>query len=155
MNWTSANIPSQKNKIAVITGANAGIGRETTRALSNKGAEIVMAVRTVAKGQKVADAVQNGIQSLSNRFVHGAADALTDIVMESPEMGAMPGLRAATDPQAKGGDYYGPGGFMGMRGYPEAKKPAKSADNEVLAQGLWERSAELTGVQYSAFQIGS
>lgn len=310
MKWTTTNIPSQKNKITIITGANAGIGRETTRALSSRGAEIVMAVRNVAKGEKVAatirsvqpdatlhvmeldlskldsvrsfaaeflasfdqldllinnagvydngkglkttedgfallmgvnhlghfaltglllerllatpqsrvvtvtsgahrggkidldnfhtvaaaangaygdsklanmlftlelqrklalinantisiaagtgatksDAVQKGIQSISKRFVRSVADVVTDILMLSSAEGALPSLRAATDPQAKGGDYYGPGGFMGMRGYPTVTQPAKSADNDALAQGLWVRSVELTGVQYAAFQ---
>jgi NAD(P)-dependent dehydrogenase (short-subunit alcohol dehydrogenase family) len=307
MNWTPADIPSQKNRIAIVTGASAGIGAETARLLAQKGADVIMAVRNIEKGGTVADAirsehpdaklhvmeldlsvidsirafataylasydqldllinnagvysngkdakttadgfalvmgvnhlghyaltglvldrllstpssrvvtvssgahgggkinldtfhtveagernaygdsklanilftlelqrkfelinamtisvaagpgttksdaVQNLIQSQKNRFMRIAADTLTNIVMESPEMGAMPSLRAATDPQVKGGDYYAPGGFMGVRGYPKSKKPAKSTDNEALAQGLWDRSAELTGVDFA------
>lgn len=99
-------------------------------------------------GATKSDAVQELIQSRSNRFVRGALDALTNIVMEPPAMGAMPLLRAATDPQAIGGAYFGPAGFMGMRGYSAMKEPAKSADNLALAQGLWVRSAELTDITY-------
>lgn len=33
-------------------------------------------------------------------------------------MGALPQIRAAVDPGVKGGEYYGPGGFGEMKGYP-------------------------------------
>lgn len=309
MTWTSSDIPTQKGKIAVITGANAGIGRETTRILASKGVEVVMAVRNVTKGKNVADAIrtgqaaatlhvmeldlsklasvhsfataflekfnqlnilinnagiytsgksaktteqgfarmmginhlghfaltglllerllttpqsrivtvssgahragkidldnfhtveaaqrgayansklanmlfmlelqrklvhinadtvsiaagpgptktdgaQAGIQSIPNPFLRRVVDSLTDRLMESSDKGAMPSLRAATDSQAKGGDYFGLSGFMGMRGYPVAQKPAKSANDKGLAQDLWKRSATLTEIQYTAF----
>lgn len=51
MNWTAANIPSQDGKIAIVTGANSGLGEETSRVLAQKGAYVVMAVRSIAKGQ--------------------------------------------------------------------------------------------------------
>lgn len=41
---------------------------------------------------------------------------LMRIMMQGAAMGALPTLRAAVDPQVKGGDYYGPGGFMEQRG---------------------------------------
>lgn len=106
-------------------------------------------------GPTKTDGAQNGIQSISNRFLRGAADALTDVIMLTSEEGATPVLRAATEPQAKGGEYYTLGGFMSMRGNPVAKEPAKSANDPALAKGLWQRSAELTGVEYSALQGGT
>ena len=101
-------------------------------------------------GATKSDAVHAAIESISNGLLRLAADMLTNIVMEPTEMGAMPSLRAATDPEARGGDYFVPGGFLGMRGYPKAKKPAKSAQHEELARGLWQRSVELTNVAYLA-----
>lgn len=44
-------VPDQSGKLAVVTGANSGTGKETARRLAGAGARVVMAVRTVAKGE--------------------------------------------------------------------------------------------------------
>ena len=49
MAWNTKDIPDQHGRVAVITGANGGLGLETARALAAKGAHIVMAVRNEAK----------------------------------------------------------------------------------------------------------
>lgn len=51
-NWTHQDIPDQTNKVIVITGANSGLGLESTKALVAKGGHVVMAVRSVTKGEK-------------------------------------------------------------------------------------------------------
>jgi NAD(P)-dependent dehydrogenase (short-subunit alcohol dehydrogenase family) len=50
--WTAENIPDQTGKIAIVTGANSGIGYETARALACKGARVILACRTKEKGVK-------------------------------------------------------------------------------------------------------
>ncbi len=50
--WTAENIPSQKGKIAIVTGSSSGIGYEAARVLANKGAEVIVAVRSEGKGEK-------------------------------------------------------------------------------------------------------
>lgn len=45
-------VPDQSGKLAVVTGANSGTGKETTRRLAGAGARVVMAVRTLAKGEQ-------------------------------------------------------------------------------------------------------
>ncbi|MGV9797355.1 SDR family NAD(P)-dependent oxidoreductase [Mycobacterium sp. NPDC003449] len=77
-----------------------------------------------------------------------AAHAIGKPMMQSAAMGALPTLRAATDPNVCGGDYYGPGGLGEVRGYP--KKVASSAQSHdvELQRRLWEKSEELTGVEY-------
>lgn len=67
---------------------------------------------------------------------------------QTPPMGALPTLRAATDPQAEGGDYYGPRGFYEMRGYPKKVGTTPAARNELDARRLWQVSEELTGVSF-------
>ncbi|NJO05505.1 MAG: SDR family NAD(P)-dependent oxidoreductase [Chloroflexaceae bacterium] len=49
--WTAASIPDQTGKVVVVTGANSGLGYETTLALARKGAHIVMACRNMQKGE--------------------------------------------------------------------------------------------------------
>ena len=53
-NWTTADIPDQTGRTAVITGANTGLGYETAAALAAKGAHVVLAVRNTDKGQAAA-----------------------------------------------------------------------------------------------------
>ena len=53
-NWTTADIPDQTGRTAVITGANTGLGYETAAALAAKGADVVLAVRNLDKGKDAA-----------------------------------------------------------------------------------------------------
>jgi NAD(P)-dependent dehydrogenase (short-subunit alcohol dehydrogenase family) len=48
--WTADDIPSLIGRTFVVTGANSGVGYETTRALAAKGASVILAVRDEAKG---------------------------------------------------------------------------------------------------------
>jgi NAD(P)-dependent dehydrogenase (short-subunit alcohol dehydrogenase family) len=68
--------------------------------------------------------------------------------MQSAAMGALPTLRAATDPGAVGGQYYGPDGFGEFRGYPVLVESADRSHDPDLQRGLWEASQALTGVVF-------
>jgi len=64
------------------------------------------------------------------------------------EIGALPTLYAATAPDVRGGDYYGPGGIFETRGYPKKAKIGDRARDTAVAARLWEVSEEMTGVKY-------
>jgi len=294
--WTSENIPDQSGRVAIVTGANSGIGYETARALAHKGATVIMACRSVEKGQVAAHKIQDedpqgtvavmaldlanlssvrdfaegfkrefqrldllinnagvmmlpdctktadgfemqfgtnhlghfaltgllletisrtpgarvvmvsstaerfgrmnfdnlnaeqlydkqaayGQSKLANllftaelqrRFEAASMDAiavaahpgwtttnlqrhtrlrlLNPIFAQGPEMGALPSLYAATSPDVRGGDYFGPGGFMQMRGYPTKVKPTDRSKDEADAKKLWEVSEEVTGITFN------
>jgi len=71
------------------------------------------------------------------------------LLAQGAEQGALPTLYAATAPGVDGGDYYGPDGFMEMRGKPTHVDVIPEASDPEVAKRLWEASEELTGVRYS------
>jgi len=297
--WTTARIPDQRGRVAVVTGANTGLGYETARALAERGASVVLAVRDVAKGQRAAarltgdvsvqaldltslDSVQTAAAALRSRFeridllinnagvmytpksvtrdgfemqfgtnhlghfaltgllleamlpvpgsrvvtvsstghriqaaihfddlqwersysragaygqsklanlmftyelqrrlaAHGTTvaaaahpgvssteltrntpaavrvplDRVAPLITQTPAMGALPTLRAATDPAVLGGQYYGPGGRFEVRGHPRLVTSSPESYDLAVQRRLWGVSEELTGVR---FPVGS
>jgi protochlorophyllide reductase len=68
------------------------------------------------------------------------------VLAQSAAMGALPQLYAATAPDVKGGEYFGPR-FL-MRGHPQREALRPKALDTATAKRLWEVSEELTGVRY-------
>ena len=58
MPWTAADIPDQHDRIAIVTGANSGIGLVAARELARAGAEVVMACRDARKAQRAAEQIR-------------------------------------------------------------------------------------------------
>jgi NAD(P)-dependent dehydrogenase (short-subunit alcohol dehydrogenase family) len=294
--WTTANIPDQTGRTAVITGANTGLGYETAAALAAKGANVVLAVRNLDKGNEAARRIEQAtpgaqvqlqeldltsldsiraaadelrsnhesidllinnagvmftpksttkdgfelqfgtnhlghfaltnllldrvlaatgsrivtVSSQGHRFVRGirfddlqwdrsysrvgaygqsklanllftyelqrrltgtntiavaahpggsrteltrnlppliaAATRLAEPLFQSAEMGALPTLRAATDPGVLGGQYFGPDGFGEQRGYPKVVASTVASHDTDAQRRLWAVSEELTSV---------
>ena len=297
--WTTADIPDQTGRTAVITGANTGLGYETAAALAAKGAHVVLAVRNLEKGKEAARGIEQAtpdaqvqlqeldltsldsiraaadqlrsdhasidllinnagvmftpksttkdgfelqfgtnhlghfaltnllldrvlaapgsrvvtVSSQGHRFVRGirfddlqgersysrvgaygqaklanllftyelqrrlqgtntiaaaahpggsrteltrnlpplvaAATRLLEPLFQSADMGALPTLRAATDPGVLGGQYYGPDGFGEQRGYPKVVASSQASHDVAAQRRLWTASEELTGVTFS------
>jgi NAD(P)-dependent dehydrogenase (short-subunit alcohol dehydrogenase family) len=68
--------------------------------------------------------------------------------LQAPAMGALPTLRAASDPTVSGGQYYGPRGVLEARGYPKIVRSSAQSHDARLQRKLWAVSEELTGVVY-------
>src|SRR5580704_11530217 len=66
--WTVADIPSQRGKLAVVTGANSGIGWNTALELARAGAEVILTARTKAKGQDAVDRIRRQLPQAKVRF---------------------------------------------------------------------------------------
>lgn len=69
-------------------------------------------------------------------------------IMQSAAKGALPQLRASVDAGAKGGEYYGPGGFGEVFGYPVLVKSTPASHHLGDAKKLWKVSEKLTGVSF-------
>ncbi len=299
MNWTAKDIPDQSGKMAIVTGANVGLGLETARALAAKGATVILACRNLEKAnaakvdiQKstpnakleviqldladltsvrqfasgfsskfehlhilvnnagvmappltktkdgfevqfganhlghfaltglllekliqtpgarvvvVSSAVERGANidfenlnaeksyvpfaaygqsklsnllfcyELGRRFENAGTNAmsvaahpgwtasnlqqnapqfkfLNPILAQTPTWGALPSLYAATAGNVKNGEYFGPNGFLEMRGSPKRVKSTPRSHDLELAKKLWDVSERLTGVAFTALR---
>lgn len=297
--WTAADVPDQSGRVAIVTGANSGLGYDTAAVLADKGAHVVLAVRNLDKGRQAVDRIKSGspnadvtlqeldLSSLNSvrkaaaelRAAHPRIDllinnagvmyvprrettedgfemqfgtnhlghfALTGLLLENmlqvggsrvvtvssvghrilarihfedphlerkynrveaygqsklanlmftyelarrlkakeaptiavaahpglsdtelmrhlpdfipdfvwkivaqpADKGALPTLRAATDPGVQGGQYYGPDGIGESRGHPKLVASSAQSHNEDIQRRLWSMSEELTGVTF-------
>src|SRR5258705_6651486 len=110
--WTSGEVPGQQGRLAVVTGANTGLGFETARVLAARGASVVLAVRDTDKGKRAAAAIAattpgadvtvSPLDLASLDSIRAAADQLRarhpaiDLLINN----------AATGPAVHGGQYY-------------------------------------------------
>lgn len=73
---------------------------------------------------------------------------LVNSVVQSSYEGALPGIRAATDEDALGGQYYGPSGFMETKGKPVVVQSNDLSHSKIKGRRLWKVSEELTGTSF-------
>ena len=92
--------------------------------------------------------VDNGPGTGSKDLKVRVLKVIAPFIMQDDVMGSLPTLYAATAPEAKGGEYIGPDGFMEFKGYPKVVQARPQALDEAVAQKLWQVSEELTGVKY-------
>ncbi len=90
--------------------------------------------------------------SSTNLALHGSFVAVkrlaANLLFQGADKGALPTLRAAADPEARGGQYYGPGGFQELGGRPVVVPSSADSHDEATARRLWELSESLTGVSF-------
>jgi NAD(P)-dependent dehydrogenase (short-subunit alcohol dehydrogenase family) len=89
------------------------------------------------------------------RPITAASALLVEPLMQGADLGALPTLRAATDPGVLGGQYFGPDGFQEIRGYPKVVASSGQSHDVELQRRLWAVSEELTGVVYPVSSLGS
>src|SRR5262249_49383135 len=88
---------------------------------------------------------------LERMLISPRLSKLTFWLAQSAQLGALPTLRAAVDPSARGGDYYGPAGRFQYTGYPTRVESSARSRDAAAGRRLWDVSEQLTGVSYSFF----
>ena len=104
--------------------------------------------RLAGAGTTIAVAAHPGFAATELMRHTPAAAVVTPLFSQDAAMGALPVLRAGTDPGVLGGQYYGPGGFLGLRGYPKLASSSRRSHDEAVQRRLWAVSEELTGVAF-------
>jgi NAD(P)-dependent dehydrogenase (short-subunit alcohol dehydrogenase family) len=123
--------------------ANLLFTRELNRRLAVK---LPNVIATAAHPGYSATALQ-ATQAESHGKSFGSVFHAGNVLMaQSAAMGALPTLRAAVDPEARGDDFFGPS--MGAWGYPHRASRSSAAQNDDVARALWQRSENLTNVSY-------
>lgn len=113
-----------------------------------------------AGARAIAVAAHPGYSATNLQFAHAretgsgieerVSGLMNKVIGQSAAMGALPELYAAVAPGVRGGDYYGPDGFMESRGHPKLVQPTAKGKDTVDAARLWAASVALTGVTYAA-----
>ncbi len=91
-----------------------------------------------------------GPRMSGSRFRERVSEIANSLLAQTAAMGALPTLYAATAPGLRGGEYVGPSGMGGMRGYPIVTKSSTRSHDLALAEALWIESEALTGVRFEA-----
>jgi NAD(P)-dependent dehydrogenase (short-subunit alcohol dehydrogenase family) len=79
---------------------------------------------------------------------HELVRARLQMFAQSAAMGALPTLRAATDPAASGGQYFGPDRLLETRGNPIVVRSSRRSQDPDLQARLWQLSEQSTGVTF-------
>jgi NAD(P)-dependent dehydrogenase (short-subunit alcohol dehydrogenase family) len=119
--------------------ANLMFTYELQRRLTSRGTTVAVAAHP---GVSNTDLVRN-----SPPLLRALSSLVSPLLTQPPAMGALPTLRAATDPAVLGGQYYGPGGRAEARGYPEVVTSSPQSYDLAVQQRLWSVSEDLTGVE--------
>src|SRR6516165_3515557 len=82
--WTAADIPDQSGRIAVVTGANTGLGYWTAEMLADKGTHVVLAVRNLDKGKDAVDRIT-------------AKNPKADVALQQLDLTSLDAIRTASD----------------------------------------------------------
>ncbi|GAA3230396.1 oxidoreductase [Actinocorallia longicatena] len=99
--WKSSDIPDQTGRTFVVTGANSGLGLETTRALAAHGAHVIMAVRDQAKGRAALERLDGNLELRQLDLadldsVHAFAETVTKVDVLVNNAGVMMPPRTLT-----------------------------------------------------------
>ncbi|MGE2689278.1 SDR family NAD(P)-dependent oxidoreductase [Mycolicibacterium pulveris] len=82
--WTAADVPDQSGRVAIVTGANSGLGYDTAAVLADNGAHVVLAVRDLDKGRRAVEKIK-------------AASPNADVTLQELDLSSLNSVRKAAD----------------------------------------------------------
>jgi NAD(P)-dependent dehydrogenase (short-subunit alcohol dehydrogenase family) len=102
--WSAADMPDQTGRLAIVTGANSGLGRSTAWELARAGATVIVACRNTAKGDEAATQIRQDVPDADLRveqldladldsvrsFADGLAEARVDLLINNAGVMAPP-----------------------------------------------------------------
>jgi NAD(P)-dependent dehydrogenase (short-subunit alcohol dehydrogenase family) len=127
--------------------ANAVFAKELDRRLRAAGSDVrSMAAHPGYTRTQLATNMARSRNGVGRAIVGGFTSLGNAVLGQDVRIGVLPQLFAALAPQAEGGQYYGPGGFQEMHGYPKQVPLPSGARDDSVGPRLWDVTAELTGV---------
>ncbi len=128
--WSVSEIPPQDGKVALVTGANSGIGWHTALELARSGAEVILSARTEGKGRDSVERISRELPSAHvrfeildlaslasvRRFASRIGDARVDILVNNAGVMAIPKREETEDgfEMQFGTNYLGPFALTGL-----------------------------------------
>jgi NAD(P)-dependent dehydrogenase (short-subunit alcohol dehydrogenase family) len=113
-----------------------------------------LARRLAARGSQVrVTAAHPGYTATDLQRSAGVIRLLNPLLAMKVTDGALPTLRAATDPAAQSGSYWGPSGFFELHGPPAAARVSARGQDTALAAQLFDVSEKLTGVTFPKAEL--
>ena len=131
--------------------ANLMFGLELQRQLDQSNTNIKSVI--VHPGMSGTNIANSALETGNFKQLAKLTSAITPYMSQSPALGCLPTLHAATAPDVQGGDYFGPR-YAEIFGTPKKARIAKHAKSKVSAEKLWRLSEELTGVNYQESLAG-
>jgi NAD(P)-dependent dehydrogenase (short-subunit alcohol dehydrogenase family) len=86
--WSESNVPDQRGRVAVVTGANTGLGFDTARVLAARGASVILAVRDTEKGKRAADRITAAAPGADVSVARLDLSSLASVRAAAAELGA-------------------------------------------------------------------
>lgn len=119
---------------------------ELAKRLSDKGSRV--AALACHPGYSATDLQRKGPEAEGSALAGAMMKVGNAVFAQSAEKGALPTLRATTDPDASSGDYFGPRGPFEMIGTPVKVGASAAAHDPESGRRLWEESERLTGIRF-------
>jgi NAD(P)-dependent dehydrogenase (short-subunit alcohol dehydrogenase family) len=106
------------------------------------------AIKSIAVAAHPGVSNTNLARYLEDKLIFKILMPLMSPFIQEQDMGALPQIRASVDENVKGGEYYGPGGFNEMKGFPVLVKSNAASHSLDDAKKLWEVSEKITGISF-------